>query len=146
MEGWMPATACVQARIYAQNSAPRGTRQVRSIDQGSRNGRGAGKSRKRYAMRSVRAARKQRNQNHQVRQREQPLVGLRACSFCRARDHPKMTAAREVVQVLHADASQAGYFRVGENFLTRFDGDQGLPHVRSNPSPPLTCFVMLSAG
>jgi len=42
-----------------------------------------------------------------------------------------MTPLREIVHVLHADAGQAGYFRVGEYLLTRFDGNHGLPLVIS---------------
>jgi hypothetical protein len=56
-----------------------------------------------------------------------------------------MTALRKVVHMLDADAGQAGHFRVGEDFLTRFDGNHGLPHVLSIPnrhSPD----VMLSTG
>jgi hypothetical protein len=83
----------------------------------------------------VAAAREQRNQNHQVRQREQPLIRRHSCRFRRTRDHPKMPAAREIMQVIHADAGQAGHFRVGENLLARFNSNQGLPHVH----PPLLC-------
>jgi hypothetical protein len=31
--------------------------------------------------------------------------------------------------MVHADAGQAGYFRVGEYLLTRFDFNHGWPHV-----------------
>jgi len=93
----------------------------------------------------VRAAREQSNQNHQVRQGKQPLVSLRASRFRSARDHSKMTALREIVYMLHADAGQAGYFRIGEYFLARFDGYHGLPHVLSIFRRHST-FVMLSVG
>jgi len=73
----------------------------------------------------VRAARKQRRQHHQVRQRKQPLFRLRAGCFGCSRDHAQVTAAREVVQMLHADARQAGHFRVRENFLARLNFYQG---------------------
>jgi len=66
----------------------------------------------------VRAAREQRNKHHQVGQREQPLFGLSAGCFRRSRDHAQVTAAREIVQMFHADARQAGHFRVREDFLT----------------------------
>ena len=66
---------------------------------------------------SVRATWKQRRQNHQIRQREQPLVRLRTRSFCCSRDEAQVTAPREIVQVIHADSRQACYFRVGKDFL-----------------------------
>jgi hypothetical protein len=93
----------------------------------------------------VGAAREQSNQNHQVRQREQPLIGLCASRFRGARDHPKMPALCEIVHVLYADAGQAGYFRVGEYLLTRFDSDHGLPHVISILRG-LSLLVMLHVG
>lgn len=71
----------------------------------------------RRSRRLVRATGKQRRQNHQIRQREQPLVRLRARSFRSSRDEAQVTAPREVVQMIHADARQAGYFRVGKDFL-----------------------------
>jgi hypothetical protein len=65
----------------------------------------------------VRATGKQRRQNHQIRQRKQPLVCLRARGFRSSRDEAQMTAAREIVQMIHADSRQACYFRVGKDFL-----------------------------
>jgi len=65
----------------------------------------------------VRATGKQRRQNHQIRQREQPLVRLRARSFRGSRDETQVTAPREIVQMIHADSRQTGYFRVGKDFL-----------------------------
>jgi hypothetical protein len=73
----------------------------------------------------VGAAREQRRQYHQVGQREEPLLRLRACGFCRSRDHTQVTAAREVMKVLHADTRQAGYFGIREDFLTRLYLNQG---------------------
>jgi len=72
----------------------------------------------------VRAAREERHKHHQVGQSEQPLLGLDASRFCRAGDHAQMTAAREVVQVIDANAGQARNFRVREDLLTRFDSNQ----------------------
>jgi len=79
----------------------------------------------------VRAAREEGNQYHEVRQSEQPLFGLGASSLRRASDDAEMTAAREVVQVIDANAGQAGNFGVREDFLTRFDSNQwGLANLR----------------
>ena len=72
------------------------------------------------------AARKQGNQHHQVGQGKQPLVCLFACRFRSARDKAQMAAFRKIANVIHADTSQAGNFRVGKNLLTRFYGDHGL--------------------
>ena len=75
----------------------------------------------------VRAAREQRHEHHQIRQREQPLFGLGASCFCRPRYHPQVTAAREVMQMIDANARQAGNFRVREDLLTRLDCNQREP-------------------
>ena len=37
-----------------------------------------------------------------------------------------MAALREIANVIHADTSQAGNFRVGKNLLARFYGNHGL--------------------
>ena len=50
------------------------------------------------------AAGEQRNQNHQIGQRKQPLVRLCACGFCRACKKSQVTPAREIVQMLDADS------------------------------------------
>jgi hypothetical protein len=68
----------------------------------------------------VGAAGEQRNQNHQIGQRKQPLVRLCACGFCRACKKSQVTPAREIVQMLDADSRQAGNFRFCEDFLARF--------------------------
>lgn len=78
--------------------------------------------------RLVRAARKECDQHHEVGQREQPLIGLSIGGFCGAGDEAQVTAACEVVQVIGADAGQAGNFRFGENFLARLNLDHGRPH------------------
>ena len=67
----------------------------------------------------MRAAREQRHQHHQIGQREQPLFRLISGSLRRSRDNTQVTAAREIMHVLHADPRQAGYFRIREDFLAR---------------------------
>jgi hypothetical protein len=42
---------------------------------------------------------------------------LRARSFRGSRDEAQVTAAREIVQMIHADSRQAGDFRVGKDLL-----------------------------
>jgi hypothetical protein len=73
----------------------------------------------------VRATGEQRGQNHQVGQGKQPLLRLRSCGFRCSRDHAQMTAARKVVQVLHANPRQTGHFRIRKDLLTRLDLNQG---------------------
>lgn len=86
----------------------------------------------------MRAARKQRHKNHQVRQREQPLIGLLPRGFRGARDKAQVPAFREVADMVDADPSQVGDFRVRENLLARLDGNHGfvpfdsLPHCAFN--------------
>jgi hypothetical protein len=75
----------------------------------------------------VRTAREERNEHHEVGQREQPLIGLSIGSFGGAGDKAQVTAAREIVQMLGADTRQTGNFRVGENLLARLDLDHGRP-------------------
>ncbi len=92
----------------------------------------------------MRATREQRRQHHQVGQREQPLLRLRAGRFRRSRNHAQVTAAREIVQVFHADPRQAGHFRVREYLLTRLDFYQGASlYLRRFRLPP---GLMLAAG
>jgi len=75
---------------------------------------------------SVRAAREQGDQYHQVRQCEQPLICLLARRFRSPRDKAQMSALRKIADVVHADASQAGDLRISENLLARFYGNHGL--------------------
>jgi hypothetical protein len=49
------------------------------------------------------AARMQHRQNHQVRQREQPLIRLFARHFSRACDEPYVPNACQAVEMLQAD-------------------------------------------
>ena len=72
------------------------------------------------------AAREQRHQHHQIGQRKQPLVRLLAGRFRGARDEAQVPALREIADVIDANPSQAGNFRVGEDLLARFYGNHGL--------------------
>ena len=85
------------------------------------------------ASRLVRAAREESHEHHEVGQSEQPLFGLGARSLRGASNHAEMTATREVMQMIDADAGQTGNFGVGKDLLTGFDSNQsGLAR-----SPPL---------
>jgi len=68
---------------------------------------------------------KQRNQDHEIGQGEEPIVGF-AGGFGGASDEAEVAGLGKLVNVVDADASQAGNFRIGEDFLARFDGDHGL--------------------
>jgi hypothetical protein len=70
---------------------------------------------------------KKGDQDHQVAESKQPLVGLLTGSFRGAGDEAQVAAAREIVEVVHADARKTRHFRIGEDFLTRFDSDHGRP-------------------
>ena len=69
----------------------------------------------------VLATRMQLKQNHQVRQREQPLIRLHACHFSRACDEPYVPSACQAVEMLQADPGQVGSLRVRKDLLTRLD-------------------------
>jgi hypothetical protein len=93
----------------------------------------------------VRAARKQRHQHHQIRQCKQPLVRLLACGFRGTRDKAQVPALRKIADMIHANASQAGDFRVGKNLLARFYGNHGLvPRTAGYFALPIAW--MLEAG
>jgi hypothetical protein len=74
----------------------------------------------------VGAAREQSDKHHQVRQGKQPLVRLLACRFRGARDEAQMAALRKIANVIDANSSQAGNFRVGKDLLARFYCNHGL--------------------
>jgi hypothetical protein len=74
----------------------------------------------------VRAAGKQGHKHHQVGQGKQPLVRLFACRFRSPRDKAQVAAFRKIADVIDANPSQAGNFRVGKNLLARFYGNHGL--------------------
>src|SRR3954463_13472215 len=80
---------------------------------------------RRFNAKSMCAARKQRNQHHQIGEREQPLIRLNPGALCGSCNKPQMSALCEVTQMIHANACQTGDFRVGEDFLARFDGNHG---------------------
>lgn len=79
----------------------------------------------------------ERYQHHEIGQSEEPIIGF-ASGFGGAGDEAEMARLGELVNVLDADASQAGNFRIGEDFLARFDRDHGLA-----PGPPT--LLLLSA-
>jgi len=56
----------------------------------------------------VRALRKQGDQNHQIRKREQPLIGADAGRFRGPRDEAEVAALGKIVYMLDADSRQAG--------------------------------------
>lgn len=91
---------------------------------------------------SVRALWEKCYQDHQVRQREQPLVGLEACAFRCAGDEAEVAALRKVVDMLDANAGEGGDFGVRENFLTRLDGY----HVSAPWFLPRTLHIPFDAG
>lgn len=78
----------------------------------------------------MRAAGEQRGQHHQIGQGEQPLLRLCARRFRCPGDDTQVPAPREIVDVLHADPRQAGYFRVRKDFLTRlYRNQRGLTYL-----------------
>src|SRR5580693_1197580 len=82
-------------------------------------------ARKRPRTSLVRATREQRNQHHQVRQREQPLIGLNSGCFRCACNEPKMAALGEIVQVVHTNSREISHLIIGKDFLASFDGNHG---------------------
>ena len=69
----------------------------------------------------VLVARMQLKQNHQVRQREQPLIRLHARHFSPACDEPYVPSACQAVEMLQADPGQVGSLRVRKDLVTRLD-------------------------
>jgi hypothetical protein len=61
--------------------------------------------------------------DHQIRIREQPLLGLRFGSFGRARQFPKVFVLGKGTKVILADACQPGNLVFREEFLARLDSD-----------------------
>jgi hypothetical protein len=91
----------------------------------------------------VSAARKQRHQHHQIRESKQPLVRLLACCFRGTRDKAQVPALRKITDVVYANASQTGNFRVGEDFLTRFYGNHGLvPRTTGYTALPIALMLL----
>jgi hypothetical protein len=61
--------------------------------------------------------------DHQIRIREEPLLGLRLGSFGRARYFPKVFVLGKGSKVILADACQPGNLIFCEEFLARLDSD-----------------------
>ena len=94
----------------------------------------------------MRAARKQRNQHHEIGKRKEPLIRLLPGRLSRARDKAQVAAFREVADVVDADSGQAGDFCVGKNLLARFDGNHGLFPLTAEPYRcllPVGCYFIL---
>ena len=62
-------------------------------------------------------------QNHQIRIREQPLLGFRAGSLSHARQSSEVFILGHRAEVIQADARQARNLVFGEEFLARLDSD-----------------------
>lgn len=73
----------------------------------------------------VRAAREERHEDHEVRQREKQLVRLFAGHFRGPRDKPQMAASREIADVIDANPREGRNFRVGEDFLAGLNCNHG---------------------
>src|SRR5258708_20501777 len=76
---------------------------------------------------SVRALRKQGHQDHQIRKREQPLIGGDAGRFPRPPDEAQVSALRKNVHRLAANTPPAAAPRIGEKFFAP---------PSANPPPP----------
>src|SRR5713226_8879161 len=84
----------------------------------------------------VLAARIQHCQDHQVRQRKQPLIGLLPRSLVRACDKAEVPAAGQTAEMLQADPGQGGNLRVCKDLLARLDLDHAFAlHHSFNPDP-----------
>src|SRR5579859_2195113 len=86
----------------------------------------------------VLAAGVQRRQDEQVRKSKEPVVGLLPCGGNRTLDEADVAGARQIVEMLEADAGQVGGLRVREDFLTGLDLDHGWPSlVRASRKRPV---------
>ena len=144
---WMRVSPKPQTRNYPQNNAS--TRDAASsldwlgILKDPKAMGGGRELPKAGAIRSVRAARKQRNQNHQVRQRKQPLLRLGSGRFRCPCNNTQVAGPREIMNVLHTDTRQAGYLRIRKYFLARlYSNQRGLTFA----PPNLSTSVMFHAG
>src|SRR6267143_6787834 len=88
-----------------------------------------------YSSSLVGALRKEGHENHQIREREKPLIRIDAGSFRGPRDKSQVAALCKVVHVLHANPRQVRNFRIGENLLTRLHGDHGPTPQLQSPLP-----------
>src|SRR6266852_1945181 len=82
----------------------------------------------------VLAARIQHRQDHQVRWRKQPLIGLLPRCLIRACDKAEVPPARQTVEMLQADPRQRGNLRVRKDLLARLDLDHAF--ALNLPSSP----------
>src|SRR5712692_207516 len=80
------------------------------------------------------AARIQHRQDHQVRQRKQPLIGLLLRCLIHACDKAEVPPARQTVEMLQADPRQGGNLRVRKDLLARLDLDHAF--ALNLPSSP----------
>src|SRR3989449_1517681 len=71
----------------------------------------------------VLAARIQHRQDHQVRLRKQPLIGLLPPCLIRECDKAEVPAARQTAEMLQADPRQRGNLSVRKDLLARLDLD-----------------------
>src|SRR6267378_7400231 len=82
----------------------------------------------------VLAARMQHRQDHQVRQRKQPLIGLLPRRLIRACDKAEVPPTRQTVEMLQADPRQSGSLRVRKDLLACLDLDHAFGlNLSSNP-------------
>ena len=65
----------------------------------------------------------QHHQDHQVRQRKQPLIGLLPRCLVRACDKAEVPPARQTVEMLQADPRQRGNLHVRKDLVARLDLD-----------------------
>ena len=72
-------------------------------------------------------ARNEDCEDHQVGAGEQSALGLVFGTRCGVGDGTQVFAARQVAQMVAANAGQAGDLFLGEDFLTRLDCDHFLP-------------------
>ena len=80
------------------------------------------------------AARIQHRQDHQVRQRKQPLIGLLPRCLIRANDKAEVPPARQTVEMLQANPRQGGSLRVRKDLLAWLDLDHAF--ALNHPSNP----------
>ena len=90
----------------------------------------------------MRAARKQRDQDHQVRQGEKPLVGLNSGPLRSPCDESQVPAFREVVQMVYTNPRKGSHLAIGEYFLARFNGNHGALSFSPPYLPPTTLMLL----
>jgi len=84
----------------------------------------------------------ERHQDHQVGKGKKPLIGMNTCCFGSACDESKMTAPREIVHVLDANARKASNFRIGEYLLAGLHSNHG-PLLKTEPNRSLLLLTRL---